>query len=115
AVGARMSSAPGLAELLELGVVVEAGPGEGAFRHALTREALYADLPWLERRTLHRRFADALKASGGTGIELASHWLGARETELAREALLRAAEESRAVHAYPDAAPPARPGARAGR
>jgi DNA-binding CsgD family transcriptional regulator len=101
---ARMADATGLAELLELGVVVEAGPGEGAFRHALTREALYADLPWLERRTLHRRFADALQASGATSIELATHWLGARETELAREALLRAAEESRAVHAYRDAA-----------
>jgi DNA-binding NarL/FixJ family response regulator len=101
---ARMSSAAGVALLLELGVVVEAGPGEGAFRHALTREALYADLPWLERRTLHRRFAGALQASGATSLELATHWLGARETELAREALLRAAEESRAVHAYRDAA-----------
>jgi DNA-binding CsgD family transcriptional regulator/tetratricopeptide (TPR) repeat protein len=101
---AEMSSAAGVAELLEAGIVVESGPGEGAFRHALTREALYADLPWLERRTLHRRFADALAASGASAVQLAPHWLGARELTLAREALLRAADESRAVHAYRDAA-----------
>ena len=29
------------------GVVREGGDGTGAFRHALTREALYADLPWM--------------------------------------------------------------------
>src|SRR5919198_2429876 len=79
---ARMSSAAGLAELLELGVVVEAGPGEGAFRHALTREALYADLPWLERRGLHRRLAESLAEAEAGGMELATHWLGAREDAL---------------------------------
>ena len=101
---AGASSIAGLSELLELEVVLEAGPGEGAFRHALTREALYADLPWLERRTLHRRFAESLADAGAGGMELATHWLGAREEALAREALLRAADESRAVHAYRDAA-----------
>jgi DNA-binding CsgD family transcriptional regulator len=101
---ASVSSAGGLGELLELEVVLEAGPGEGAFRHALTREALYADLPWLERRALHRQFATALAQAGAGGMELATHWLGAREDALAREALLRAAGESLAVHAYRDAA-----------
>jgi DNA-binding CsgD family transcriptional regulator len=101
---AGASSVAGLAELLEVDVVIETGPGEGAFRHALTREALYADLPWLERRTLHRRFAESLADTGAGGMELASHWLGAREDDLAREALLRAADESLAVHAYRDAA-----------
>jgi DNA-binding CsgD family transcriptional regulator len=99
-----LSSAGGLEEVLEAGVVVETAPGEAAFRHALTREALYADLPWLKRRALHRRFANALAASGAQGMELAPHWLGARELGLAREALLLAAQESRAVHAYRDAA-----------
>ncbi|HET8823168.1 MAG TPA: AAA family ATPase, partial [Thermoleophilaceae bacterium] len=101
---AGASSAAGLAEVLEAGVVVESASGEGAFRHALTREALYADLPWLERRALHRRFANALAAAGARGMELAPHWLGARELARAREALLLAAAESRAVHAYRDAA-----------
>ena len=101
---AELSSAGGLGALLELELVVETGPGEGAFRHALTREALYADLPWLERRALHRRFAESLADAGAGGMELATHWLGAREEAQAREALLRAAGESRAVHAYRDAA-----------
>ena len=37
-------------------------------------------------------------------IEVATQWLGAREESRARTALLRAAEESREVHAYRDAA-----------
>ena len=43
-------------------------------------------------------------AAGARGMELAPHWLGAREPALAQEALLLAAAESRAVHAYRDAA-----------
>jgi DNA-binding CsgD family transcriptional regulator/tetratricopeptide (TPR) repeat protein len=101
---AGASSGAGLAELLERGVIVEAEPGVGAFRHALTREALYADLPWLRRRAIHRRLAGALEAAGAKGGEVATQWLGAREPWKARAAFLRAAEESRAVHAYRDAA-----------
>ena len=100
----EISSAAGLAELVERELVREAGPGLGAFRHALTREALYADVPWLQRRALHRRLAEALEAGGGKSIEVATHWAGAHEDSRAREALLRAADESRAVHAYRDAA-----------
>ncbi len=51
----EVSSAAGLAELLERELIREDGLGRGAFRHALVREALYADVPWLERRALHRR------------------------------------------------------------
>jgi DNA-binding CsgD family transcriptional regulator/Cdc6-like AAA superfamily ATPase len=94
----------GLAELLECGLVVEAGPGRGAFRHALAREALYADVPWLRRKSLHARLAAELEARGAPSIEIATQWQGAGEGARAREALLRAAEESRAVHAYRDAA-----------
>jgi DNA-binding CsgD family transcriptional regulator len=101
---AGVSSATGLAELVERGVVTETGSGTGAFRHALTREALYADVPWVHRRALHRRLAEALEAGGAGGAQVAPHWLGAREHARAREALLRAAGESRAVHAYRDAA-----------
>jgi DNA-binding NarL/FixJ family response regulator len=101
---ASVSSADGVAELGDRELVSEAGPGRGMFRHALVREALYADAPWLQRRSLHRRFAEALEEGGARSIEVASHWLGAREETQAREALLEAAEESRAVHAYRDAA-----------
>ena len=89
-------------------VLGEAGPGRGAFRHALAREAFYADVPWLQRQALHRRLAEALEAAGAGGHEVATHWLGARDETRARDALVRAAEESRAVHAYRDAALAAR-------
>ncbi|HEX8067880.1 MAG TPA: AAA family ATPase [Thermoleophilaceae bacterium] len=100
---AEVSSAAGLGELVERDLVVETGPGVGAFRHALVREALYADVPWMRRRALHRRLAEALAASGAGSIEVATHWLGSRELSRAREWLVRAAEESRGVHAYRDA------------
>jgi len=94
---ADVSSAAGLAELVERGLVTEAGSGHGAFRHALTREALYADLPWLQRRALHRRLAEALDAAGARSIEVATHWLGARDEERARQALLGATLPERRV------------------
>lgn len=100
----KLSSEAGLAELVERGLVQEAGAGRGAFRHALTCEALYADVRWLRRRSVHRELAEALEARGGQSMEVATHWLGAREESRARQALLRAAQESRAVHAYRDAA-----------
>jgi DNA-binding CsgD family transcriptional regulator len=96
----RLATEDGLAELLRHGVVREHGEGGGAFRHALAREAFYADVPWLRRRALHRQIAEALD---GPSIEVAGHWLGAREATRAREALVRAAHESEAVYAYRDA------------
>ncbi len=105
---AEISSAAGVGELIESGVVVETGPALGAFRHALTREALYADVPWLRRRGLHRTLAEALEEKGAGSSEIASHWVGAREPARAREALLVADEEFRKLHAYRDAARSAR-------
>ena len=101
---ARLSSDAGLAELIERGMVLEGDPGRAAFRHALTREALYADVPWSRRRALHRAVAGALEAGGANARELATHWLGARDAARARAALVRAARESEAMHAYRDAA-----------
>ena len=101
---AALASADGLSELLERGLAVEQASGAAAFRHALTREALYADVPWMRRRELHRALAEALERAGAESREIALHWLGARSGERAREALLRAAAESEAVHAYRDAA-----------
>jgi DNA-binding CsgD family transcriptional regulator len=99
----RLAPEPGIAELIRHGLLGEDGPGRASFRHALSREALYADVPWLRRRTLHREVAEALEAAGGGSIEIATHWLGARESAQARAALVRAARESEAVHAYRDA------------
>ena len=104
AVVASLSSDDGVGELIDRGLVREPAPGTGAFRHALTREALYADLTWTSRRALHRALADALERAGAPSRDVAPHWLGAHAGERAREALLRAAGDSRAVHAYCDAA-----------
>ena len=94
----------GLAELLGRELVTEVASGRGAFRHALTREALYADVSWIERRRLHVTLAEAVEHSGGPSIEIAGHWLAAREETRAREWLVEAAKASRRVHAHRDVA-----------
>jgi DNA-binding CsgD family transcriptional regulator len=103
-----LASAEGLAELTEHGFIAEDGNGRASFRHALTRDALYGDVPWLQRRILHRRLAEALERRPGHSMEVATHWLGARNEPRARAALLTAARESRAVHAHRDAVRAAR-------
>ena len=102
AVVAGMASPAGLADLLTREIVTEAASGRAAFRHALTREALYADVPWIERRRLHGELAEAMETRGGASIEIAGHWLGAREETRARAWLLEAAEDSRRVSAHRD-------------
>jgi len=99
-----LSCPEGVAELLEHGLAVEQDVGTARFRHALTREALYADVPWMRRRALHRAIAEAIESAGAPSREVATHWLGARDGDRARDALLRAVAESEAVHAYRDGA-----------
>jgi predicted ATPase/DNA-binding CsgD family transcriptional regulator len=95
----------GLTELLATGMVCEcAGGGTGTFRHALAREAIYADMPWPVRRDLHVAFAEGLEAGGAPARDVAPHWVAARVADRAREALLRAGADSEAVHAHRDAA-----------
>ncbi|HEX5610637.1 MAG TPA: AAA family ATPase [Solirubrobacterales bacterium] len=108
ALAARLAPAASLAELVEAGLLTERGDGRAEFRHALAQEALYADVPWMRRRDLHRRFAEAIEAADGASAELATHWLGAAEDQRAREALVAASRESEAVHAHHDAARTAR-------
>jgi DNA-binding CsgD family transcriptional regulator len=93
----------GLAPLLDRGILVEVGPGRAAFRHALTREACYLDVPWSRRRALHRELAARLEACGAPSAVVAEHWVAGREQERARQALVAAAESSRRFHAYRDA------------
>ena len=66
---------------LEAGPLEEAAPGEAAFRHALVREAVLADVPWPRRRVLHERAATALAASGAPAVAVAEQWLAARRTD----------------------------------
>jgi predicted ATPase/DNA-binding CsgD family transcriptional regulator len=98
-----LANEEGLAELLETGIVREED-GVGRFRHALTCEALYGDIPWTARRRLHAQIAEALERRGAAPREIAPHWAGARDDERARNALLAAARESESMHAYRDAA-----------
>jgi DNA-binding NarL/FixJ family response regulator len=105
---AELAGPAGLEELIDAGLAEELDSGRAAFRHALAQEALYADVPWARRRDLHRRLAEAIEGAGGSSLEVSTHWLGAGEEALAREALVRAAVESEAVHAHRDAARAAR-------
>ncbi|HEX5304315.1 MAG TPA: AAA family ATPase, partial [Streptosporangiaceae bacterium] len=86
------------------GLLAEARDGRAAFRHPLTQEAAYSDIPWSRRRRLHRALAAALAARDAAPALIAAHHLAARDFGAAREALLAAAEEHYAVHAYRDAA-----------
>jgi ATP/maltotriose-dependent transcriptional regulator MalT len=97
-------STDGLDTLLERGLLVEVEPGRGAFRHALTREAIYGDISWVRRRAIHRQMAERLQAEGVAPLAIAQHWLAAKEPDRARTALLAAAEQACAIHAYRDAA-----------
>lgn len=99
-----LSTPEGVAELLEQGLAREQDGGDAAFRHSLTREALYADVPWMRRRSLHRAIAETLEAASAPSRELATHWLGARDGARARDALLRAAVEAESMHAFRDGA-----------
>ena len=97
-------STDGFDALLECGLLVEVEPGRGAFRHALTREAIYGDISWVRRRALHRQMAEHLQAEGGAPLAIAQHWLAAKEPDRGRAALLAATEQACAIHAYRDAA-----------
>ncbi len=104
----ELASEAGLAELIEKGLLEERDPGLIAFRHALAQEALYAEVPWMRRRELHRRLAEAVERLDGPSLEVATHWLGAGDEPRAREALVEATRESERLHAYRDATRAAR-------
>ena len=81
-----------------------------SFRHALLREAVYADLLPGQRRSLHVRLARALaahpeltEATAGVAAEVAYHWHSAQELGRALPASVRAGMEAEAVHALSEA------------
>lgn len=78
-----------------------------AFRHALVREAIHADLLPGERTRFHTRFAEALEAVADerrVATEISYHWLAAHDAAKAFAASLRAMVEARATYAYGTAA-----------
>jgi DNA-binding CsgD family transcriptional regulator len=89
----------GIRESVARQLLVPDGHGY-AFRHALIREAVYADLLPGERTRLHARFAglladpDRLASVPGTAAELAYHCLASHDTTGAFSASVRAAQEA---------------------
>jgi len=100
---AALGPEEGLAELVAGGLVLETEPGVAAFRHPLTRDAIYDDVPWLRRRAMHRELAGALQERGHDSAEIAVHWLAARDASRALTALLEAIDARASMHAYRDA------------
>jgi DNA-binding NtrC family response regulator/tetratricopeptide (TPR) repeat protein len=79
-----------------------------AFKHALTHDVAYQSIPSHERRTLHRRIAQALEALHGERVGdaagvLARHYLAAEDWERALVHLVRAAEAAAQAFATRDA------------
>ena len=91
-------------QLASCGLVSAVSDGRAAFRHALTRDAAYAAVPWSRRRALHQAIAGRLAAGHAPPALIAEHLLAARDLAGARAALVAAAAADYAVHAYRDAA-----------
>jgi predicted ATPase/DNA-binding CsgD family transcriptional regulator len=84
-------------------ILVVEGDGYG-FRHALLREAAYAELLPGERRRVHAAYAAALTAEPDPlQAELARHWHAAGEAEPALAASVAAAAAAERRHGYAEA------------
>lgn len=79
-------------------VILAEGTGY-SFRHALTREAVEAEMLPSERVRVHRRYAEHLLARGGDSLDdasaVAEHWLAARDLTAAFDATVVALGQSR--------------------
>lgn len=80
-------------------------PPSFAFRHALSREAIYADMLVSEVRPLHRRIVSALERrdSDETIADLGYHAWAARDPQRCVRYNERAGDRAEALHAYSDA------------
>jgi DNA-binding NarL/FixJ family response regulator len=90
-------------DLVHHGQLVTTGEDGYAFRHALIREAIYADLLPGERRAAHARVARLLAARPTPVAELAHHWDAAGEVDEALVASVRAGESASAAFAPAEA------------
>ena len=93
-----------LKELMAAQLVVEESAEQFAFRHALTRQAVYAQLPGRERKGLHRTIAETLERLYSSKLEahladLTSHFFEAGVWEKALEYGQRAGEQAQALYA----------------
>jgi DNA-binding NarL/FixJ family response regulator len=90
-------------DLIHHGQLVTTGEDGYAFRHALIREAIYADLLPGERRAAHARVARLLATRPTPIAELAHHWDAAGEVAEALVASVRAGESAAAAFAHAEA------------
>ena len=85
-------------EAIDTRVIAADGAGY-AFRHALTREAVEAEMLPSERVRVHRRYAEHLGAhrsdSPDDASAVAEHWLAARDLPAAFDATVAALRQSR--------------------
>src|SRR2546426_1368425 len=91
-------------ELIAAQLVVEESAEQFAFRHALTRQAVYAELLVRERKALHRMIAETFERLYASSIEahladLASHFSEAGVWEKALAYGQRAGEQAQALYA----------------
>jgi DNA-binding CsgD family transcriptional regulator/tetratricopeptide (TPR) repeat protein len=99
----------GLREAVSAHVLLaDAGDGTYGFRHALVKEAVYAELLPGERTRLHARFAAALAGRDGGGdpglaAELAWHWYAAHDLERALPAAVEAGRAAERACAHAEA------------
>jgi DNA-binding NarL/FixJ family response regulator len=85
---------------------IEGQPRSFAFRHALTRDALYTEVLPSDAGPLHRKIATALGArtdADKRAIEIAYHYWQSGERELAAEPCEAAGRAARTALAYGDA------------
>src|SRR5918995_354676 len=75
-----------------------------SWRHALTQEAIASDTVLPKRQRIHSRAADALQASSGSAMAVASHLLEAGRASEAVDACFQAAEEAERSVAFREAA-----------
>jgi DNA-binding CsgD family transcriptional regulator len=95
---------PLIKELIAAQLVVEESAEQFAFRHALTRQAVYAQLLVREQKALHRRIAEAFERLYASSVEahladLASHFSLAGAWEQALAYGQRAGEQAQALYA----------------
>ena len=100
---------PAMERLAALQLVdrADAEAAEYRFRHALTRDVIYGEIPEAELPQLHERLARAITTRGATEqhVEwLAHHYRLAGDGERAAPFCIAAAVNARGVHAYDDAA-----------
>ena len=91
-------------ELMAAQLVIEESAEQFAFRHALTRQAVYGQLLTRERKALHRLIAGTFEHLYASSIEahladLSSHFFEAGAWEQALEYGQRAGEQAQALYA----------------